>query len=130
MTSRGIDSVRRLYAETYDASVGDWQGEIDFYSQLAREASGNGHPVLELACGTGRVAIRLAQQGVHVVGLDVCPEMLRVAKRKARGIADVRWVRRDMRSFELQERFGVILIPGHSFQNLLTPEDQASCLSA
>ncbi|UCF10526.1 MAG: class I SAM-dependent methyltransferase, partial [Candidatus Bipolaricaulota bacterium] len=69
-------------------------------------------------------------QGVHVVGLDVCPEMLRVAKKKARGIANVRWVQRDMRSFELRERFGVILIPGHSFQNLLTPEDQASCLSA
>ncbi len=45
-------------AERYDAEVGEnFLGDRDFYLGLAREAAQGGHPVLELAVGTGRVAI-------------------------------------------------------------------------
>ena len=51
---------RAFYAETYEAAVADWPGEIAFYRELAAEADARGQAGLEVACGTGRVAIRLA----------------------------------------------------------------------
>jgi SAM-dependent methyltransferase len=118
-----------FYAETYDASVSDWPGEIDFYREMADRARLVNGGVLELACGTGRVAIRLARAGAKVVGIDLSPEMLEVAKQNSAHLSDVRWVEGDMRSFQLSERFNLALIPGHAFQNLNTPHDQAACLS-
>jgi len=79
-------------AQLYDASVPDWPGEIDFYRELAAEAQSNGGAVLEVACGTGRVAVRLAQDGVSVVGIDLSAAMLDVAREKSVGIRNVRWV--------------------------------------
>jgi len=67
------ESANELYAELYDASVPDWPGEIDFYRALAAEAIARGEAVLELACGTGRVALRLAQAGTRVVGAERRP---------------------------------------------------------
>jgi SAM-dependent methyltransferase len=124
------DRNRRFYAQTYDASVPDWPGEIDFYRELASTAKSAGQAVLELACGTGRVAIRLAQTGVQVVGLDLCAQMLAVAREKSSGTSGIRWVEGDMRSFDLGETFGLVIIPGHAFQNLVTPEDQIHCLQS
>jgi len=121
---------RKFYAETYNASVPDWPGEIDFYREMAIQAHENGGSVLELACGTGRVAIRLARLGVRLVGLDLSSEMLAVAARNSAGMAILRWVQGDMRHFDLGERFGLVIIPGHAFQNLLTSEDQVACMDS
>jgi ubiquinone/menaquinone biosynthesis C-methylase UbiE len=119
---------REFYARTYDLSVADWEGELDFYRSYSSAAAANGKSILEIACGTGRVAIRLARDGVRVVGLDFSPPMLAVAREKSRGMANMEWVEADMRDFDLGETFGLILIPGHAFQNLVEAEDQVSCL--
>lgn len=117
-----------FYAQTYDDSVPDWPGELDFYRQMAASAMARGGSVLEIACGTGRVAIRLAEDGVNVVGLDLSPEMLAIARHKSAGLGNTRWVEADMRSFDLEETFELAIIPGHAFQNLNTPQDQVACL--
>ena len=117
-----------FYAQTYDESVPDWPGEIAFYQEMAAEAKRKGGAVLEIACGTGRVAIRLAQEGVKVVGFDLSPQMLAVARKKSAGLENMRWVQGDMRSFELGQTFGLVIIPGHAFQNLNSPQDQVACL--
>jgi SAM-dependent methyltransferase len=117
-----------FYARTYDVSVPDWPGEIDFYQTLADEARRDGENVLEIACGTGRIAVRLARSGVNVLGLDRAPNMLSVAREKSVDLPNMRWVQADMRSFDLGEQFGLAFIAGHSFQNLNTPEDQVACL--
>ncbi len=117
-----------FYALTYDVSVPDWPGEIDFYRQMAADVQSKDGTILEIACGTGRVAIRLAQAGVDVVGLDLSRRMLAVAQRKSVGLPHMRWVRGDMRSFDLGETFQQVIIPGHAFQNLTTPQDQVACL--
>ena len=122
------ERIARYYAETYDVSVPDWPGEIGFYREMAAEAMRRGLAVLEIACGTGRVAHRLAEDGARVVGLDVSPEMLGVARKRSAGLSNIRWVEGDMRSFDLGEAFGLVTIPGHSFHNLNTSEDQAACL--
>jgi ubiquinone/menaquinone biosynthesis C-methylase UbiE len=118
-----------FYVETYDESVPDWPGEIEFYKALASEVKPGG-AVLEIASGTGRVAIRLAQEGVNVVGLDLSARMIEVARRKSAGIQTMQWVQADMRSFELGRAFDLAMIPGHAFQNLNSPQDQAACLES
>jgi ubiquinone/menaquinone biosynthesis C-methylase UbiE len=130
MAEYATDRAREFYAETFDAVVPDWPGEIDFYRELAAKTGSKGQAVLEMACGTGRVATRLAQDGIDVVGLDLSPAMLSVAREKSVGTSNVRWVLGDMRSFELDEIFGLALIPGHSFQNILTARDQVATLES
>jgi ubiquinone/menaquinone biosynthesis C-methylase UbiE len=115
-------------AATYDATSPGLPGDVDFYLDLAREAHADGLPVLELACGTGRVAIPVAREGVRVVGLDRSPQMLAIAREKAAAIKNLRLVEGDMRSFGLDERFGLAFIPYRSFQHLLTVADQLACL--
>jgi SAM-dependent methyltransferase len=117
-----------FYAQTYDQHVPDWPGEINFYQELAAEAKQNGESVLEIACGTGRLAVRLARAGVNVLGLDLAPNMLAVARQKSADLPTMRWVQGDMRDFNLNETFGLAYIAGHSFQNLNTPADQVACL--
>jgi SAM-dependent methyltransferase len=114
-------------AELYDLAVPDWPGEIAFYRNLAARASADA-PILELGSGTGRIAIPLAQGGHRVLGMDISEEMLTIARAKSIGLPDLHWIRADMRTFELDERFGLALVPAYSFQLLLTKEDQSACL--
>lgn len=118
----------QLAAELYNLAVPDWDGEIDFYREFAHQVKALGQSVLEVACGTGRVTLRLAQDGVNIVGTDLDEEMLKVARQKSEGIPNVGWERGDMRDLDLGRRFGLILIPGHSFQFMCTPEDQVRAL--
>ena len=113
----------------YDEVVPDWPGEMDFYRKLALETKARGESLLEVACGTGRIAARLARDSVHVTGMDLSNDMLNIAREKTRELPNARWVLANMRLFELNERFGLAIIPGHSFLFMLTPEDQISCLS-
>jgi SAM-dependent methyltransferase len=115
--------------ELYDARAQGVPGDVAFFSDLAATACRDGLPALELACGTGRVAIPVARQGVHVVGLDASEAMLARAREKSAGMSTVRWVCGDMKAFRLEERFGLIYVPYRSFQHLLTVEDQLACLA-
>ena len=119
-----------LDALMYDEEVPDWPGEIDFYRKLALETRERGQAVLEIACGTGRVAARLAEAGVQVTGQDLSDDMLDIARKKTEGMENVRWVQGNMRAFDLHESFGLILIPGHSFLFMLSTDDQLSCLQS
>lgn len=116
--------IDKCTADVYDVSVADWEGEIDFYRALVTK--NDAKSVLEIACGTGRITVRLAQDGLHVVGVDLSPAMLDVARAKN---SDVRWIEGDMRSFEAGEQFDLAIIPGHSFQFMLTPADQLAALA-
>ncbi len=118
----------QFYAETYDVSVPDWPNEIDFYQEMAAKVKQAGGSILELACGTGRVAIRLAHSGVRVVGLDLSTHMLEIARRKSTSLDNLRWVQGNMQSFQLGETFGLIIITGNAFQHMNTPEEQMACL--
>jgi ubiquinone/menaquinone biosynthesis C-methylase UbiE len=128
MSQFSNETAAKFYAETYDLTISDWPGEIDFYLKVAAEARAGGGSILELACGTGRVALRLAEAGFDVVGLDHSPFMLEIAERKSVGFSNIRWVQGDMRTFNLDQTFALIIIPGHAFQNLNTTEEQVSCL--
>ena len=120
-------------AEAYDFDMGrsaDAMRDVPFYVELARQAAEQGHAVLELGCGTGRVTIPIAQAGVEVVGIDNARAMLDVARRKAAAAGlDIRWLTADMAAFRLDQRFGLVIVPFRSFLHLLTEADQLACLS-
>lgn len=97
---------------------------IAFYSALAQEVGG---PVLEIACGTGRVSIPIARLGFEVTGLDIVPGMLALARRKSAGLP-TRWVEGDARTFDLGRRFRLIFVTGNAFQAFLTRADQEALL--
>jgi SAM-dependent methyltransferase len=99
---------------------------VAFYAALAQEAGG---PVLEIACGTGRVAIPIARRGFAVTGLDVVPGMVEVARAKAEAAGlRTRWVEDGARAFDLGERFRLIFLTGNAFQAFLTTADQEALL--
>jgi SAM-dependent methyltransferase len=121
-------TAQELYTQIYDRRVPDWPGELEFYRELLASAGSLGKDVLEIACGTGRIALQLAMDGIRVTGLDLSTPMLAEARRKSAGFKNIAWVQGDMKDFDLGRRFGVIIIPGHSFQSMLTPGDQIACL--
>ena len=97
---------------------------IAFYTALAQETGG---PVLEIACGTGRVSIPIAWLGFTVTGLDIVPSMLAVARSKSAGLP-IRWVEGDGRYFDLGEQFKLVFLTGNAFQAFLTRADQEALL--
>ncbi len=97
-----------------------------FYGDLAAAAGG---AVLEIACGTGLVAIELAARGLDVTGTDICRPMLDHARRKtqARGLAAT-WIEADARTLSINRCFDFIYLTGNAFQAFLTDDDQDALL--
>jgi SAM-dependent methyltransferase len=93
---------------------------------LWRELAGAG-PVLDLGCGTGRVALDLAARGVPVVGLDRDAVLLAALRARAAGLP-VETVCADARDFDLGRRFAVVLAPMQTVQLLGGPEGRARFL--
>jgi SAM-dependent methyltransferase len=114
----------------YDHVAPGVDGDVTFYVEAAREA---GSPVLELACGTGRIVIPMAEAGVDVIGLDASSDMLAVARTKlGKCSPDVRrrvhLVGGDMRDFVLDRRFPLVTIPYRAFLHNLDVDDQLRTL--
>ena len=68
-------------ARFFDVEYADYDEDIPVLEAFARRTGG---PLLELGCGTGRTLIPLARSGYQVTGVDMSPEMLRIAAAKAR----------------------------------------------
>jgi SAM-dependent methyltransferase len=115
----GYDALARYYELEYS----DYFTDIDFYVQLLRRTGG---PFLDLACGTGRVALALADEGYEVVGVDSSAAMLAIARKKA--AARIELVQGDLRTFELGRRFPLVAVTLNSFMHLTEVEDQIAAL--
>jgi SAM-dependent methyltransferase len=121
-----------IVAEFYDFVVPYREREdVAFFVELAREAAG---PVLEIGCGTGRVLIPAAREGVEIVGLDSSSMMLAACREKVALEPDevqsrVKLAKGDMRHFDLNRRFHLVMMPFRPFQHLLTVEDEMDCLA-
>jgi 2-polyprenyl-3-methyl-5-hydroxy-6-metoxy-1,4-benzoquinol methylase len=112
---------------TYDLEVGDYNEDRPVIEQWARSPGG---PLLDLACGTGRMAIHLAQQGYQVTGVDIVPEMIALARQKAASQAvSIEWVVADARAFHLHKQFPFVFMLCNAWQFFLTREDQEAMLA-
>jgi len=113
------------YYDAASAALRDRSGDVDFYRSLAREQAG---PVLELGCGSGRILLPIAHEGLPCVGLDSSEVMLgRLAARHPP--PNLRTVVSRMERFDFPgERFRLIFCAFRAFQHLLTVEEQLACL--
>jgi SAM-dependent methyltransferase len=97
----------RSYQARFDALAAEGQdvhGEAHFILELAPGS------VLDAGCGTGRVAIELANHGVDVVGVDIDTSMLATARSRA---PEVSWVEADMTSLDLGRVFDLVTMAGN-----------------
>jgi SAM-dependent methyltransferase len=119
----------------YDLEYQQVVADLDFYREMARQAGAQPR-ILEIACGSGRVALPLLQAGFRVTGLDNSVQMLELAWQKLAAEPEEvqrrgRFLQADMRDFDLNgEQFDLIFIALNSFQHLLTQEDQLNFLQA
>ncbi len=118
------------YATFYDWVYSSFTNDVEWYLALARS---HGAPVLEVACGTGRVAVPLARAGFDVTGIDLSEAMLDIARRKLESEpSDVRGrvslAHGDMREFALGRAFPCVIVPNAALLNLLRPLDVQDCL--
>ncbi|MEX1357543.1 MAG: class I SAM-dependent methyltransferase [Gaiellaceae bacterium] len=108
------------FAAIYDRWSEAAPDDVLFFVELAREADG---PVVELAVGTGRVAIPVARAiGRPVIGIDLSPGMLEQAAAAGGHLLDLRLG--DIRDLELDEPAALIYVPWRSLLHLPTWADR------
>lgn len=122
MTSRKKDGSGIYWdGRHYDAFNKPDQDDFKFYLAAAKKARG---PVLELACGTGRLTIPLKKEGIAITGLDLAAPMLERAKAKAAEAGlEIPFLRGDARNFSLGGKFKLVFMAFHSMQHLASRED-------
>lgn len=121
---RPIDSFGERTAEVYDASLrGDEDDAVALLSELAA-----GGPALELAIGTGRIALPLAAHGVRVDGIELSPAMVAKLRSKPGG-QDLAIAMGDMAEVILEHTYRLVYIVFNSLFNLLSQHEQVRCFS-
>ena len=109
------------FAPDYDLWAADMTEDVQWYVSLAREAAA---PVVELAVGSGRVAIPIAREtGRRVIGIDRSPAMLALGRARARDMP-VEFREGDIRAFELEEPVELVICPFRSLMHLPTWADK------
>jgi len=114
-------------ATIYDPWSRSVTEDVDFYVD---QALASGGPVVELAVGTGRIAVHIAEAGIRVIGVDSSTEMLAVARAAAEsagvaGLVDLRVG--DLRDPPVSERVPLAICP---FRSLLHMEMEGEKLRA
>lgn len=97
---------------------------------LLRRAAEYGGPILELACGAGRLGVPLAAAGYQVVGLDLTPSLLEYSAERAReeGVAErLELIEADVRRFDLGRRLPLIAYPFNAVTHLHDYRDVLDC---
>jgi SAM-dependent methyltransferase len=113
-------------AHLYDFYVSS-DFDLSFFLKEARDAYGK---VLELTCGTGRLSVPLLQAGIDLTCVDYSGEMLEVFRKKLeKNHLSCKIANQDMADLSLRDRFNLILIPFHSFSEILDESKHARALT-
>jgi SAM-dependent methyltransferase len=132
MAAKDSYHVSAKYYDAAYAKFAEQQQLVDagFYLDLARRSGG---PVLEIACGTGRILLSVARAGIAIEGVDNSAAMLGVLRGhlaaepgEVRGRVTLH--AGDMRDFRLSRKFPLVTIPFRPMQHMYTHEDQAAAL--
>jgi SAM-dependent methyltransferase len=117
------------FARFYDWTYQGYEVDLSFFVRLAEKY---GSPILEVACGSGRIMIPLAKRGFQVVGIDLSEHMLDYARAKLDDEVDsvrsnATLVQADMRSFDLGKTFAAVFVPNASVFHLHDRESLLAC---
>ena len=120
-----------LIAPFYDIEHDRFNEDLDMYRNFA-ELSG-GRKILELACGSGRVLLPLAQEGYELTGVDSSEKMLALAQQRLQEkqlAAHCQLIKQDMRTLQIGQKYRLAIIALGSFGHIATRTDQQSTLAA
>lgn len=121
----------------YDSFAGyydtEWRNLVQDIPFLVEEAKKTGGPILELACGTGRITLPLAREGHEIWGIDNSPKMLQILDRKLKNeppdvAKKIHFSTQEMQKFDIDQKFRLIIIPFNSFLLLTDRDDLDKCL--
>src|SRR5436305_10451879 len=121
------DAIARLY-DPWSLTVTE---DVPFYLAEARRVSPG--PVVELAVGTGRIAVPTAAAGIPVIGIDSSPGMLEVCRERAElaGVTELLDLRLgDLADPPVEERVRLVTCPFRSYLHLLDDEERLGALRA
>jgi SAM-dependent methyltransferase len=115
------------YAPLYDVVYADHEfDDVEFYVDRATAADG---PVLDVACGTGRVYLELLRAGVDADGVDLSRGMLDELERKAaEADLDPTVWQADMTELDPPREYALVIVPFRSFLHNCTVDDQVAAL--
>ncbi|HEY6409686.1 MAG TPA: class I SAM-dependent methyltransferase [Ktedonobacteraceae bacterium] len=119
-----------LIAPFYDLEHEQFSEDLDLYRNFAELRNG---PLLELACGSGRLLIPLAREGYTITGVDTSEKMLTLARERLQEASlssRVTLVQQDMSTLELSQKFSLAFVALGSFAHLITRKAQQQALAA
>ena len=125
-----VTSLYDAIAGLYDPRSRSVTEDVAFYVGEARRAGG---PVVELAVGTGRIAVPTAAAGIRVIGVDSSPGMLEVCRERAElaGVTELLDLRLgDLADPPVEERVRLVTCPFRSYLHLLDDEERLGALRA
>lgn len=108
----------------HDLEYGSYAADLPLWRSLADR---EGDPILEIGAGTGRVALDLCKRGHRVTALDSDPELVAELRHRANGL-ELAAVQADARTFGLDGRFALCLVPMQTLQLLGGPAGRAAFL--
>lgn len=108
----------------HDVECGSYEADLALWEELAEERGG---PILELGCGTGRVALHLARRGYEVIGLDRDPELIGELVERA-GDLPVKTICADVLEFELDRQVPLVLASMQFLHLMPSEEARLQCL--
>ena len=113
-------------ADYYDRYV-KYNADIPFFIKEAKKTSGE---VLELMSGTGRLSLSLIEEGVRLTCVDSSQPMLRILRNKLeRRKLSASVIQQNICELALDKQFDLIIIPFHSFAELVSAADQLTALN-
>jgi SAM-dependent methyltransferase len=108
----------------HDVECGSYNADLTLWEELAERY---GDPILDLGCGTGRVALHLARRGHRVVGLDHDSYLLAALESRGAGLS-LSTIEADARAFEVDTQASLALAPTHLLQLLSDSTERLECL--
>ncbi len=127
ITSLTPDEFYSQLSTRYDQMTRDqsrWKGISDIYKNIFNDKDIK--RVLDAGCGSGGEAIALARSGYKVIGIDITPELIEVAKSKAADYnLDIKFFVTDLKSIDItsSELFDAIICRGNTLPHILTTEE-------
>ena len=119
-----------LIAPFYDIEHAQFNDDLDMYQNYAALSHG---PLLELACGSGRLLVPLARDGYTLTGVDSSQEMLALARERLQQeelLSRVTLVQQDITSLKLPQEYRLAFIALGSFGHITTRKAQQHALHA
>jgi len=112
----------------HDVENGAYDADLDVWRELAEGAGG---PIIEVGCGTGRIALDLAKRGHHVLGVDIEPEFVRALRDRAgrRGL-DANASVGDVRDLRVEGEFALVIVPMQTIQILDSEDERRDALES